>query len=122
MNVLIADDNAIMRKIVNTNLKVLFPDANVEEVANGKEAVSSIKHNEFNLIFLDISMPILNGFEVLDNIDLENRKFHIIIISGELSKENLDRVKSYNIRYIIEKPFDTKSFNQVMEELTKNYE
>ena len=59
-------------------------------------------------IFLDLTMPVLDGFGVLDYLSKNNylNKIPVIIISGDYEKETKSRVYNYNIADMLEKPFD----------------
>ena len=57
-----------------TNVKV------VAEASNGKEAISLIQQYHPQLLFLDVEMPVMNGFEMLNNI--KERNFHIIFTTA----------------------------------------
>jgi two-component system chemotaxis response regulator CheY len=123
MRVLIADDNAIMRKIVHTNLRHSIDTAVVEEVSDGKQVIAKLNENTFDLLFLDINMPHIDGIEVLRYIkDNLIKGLNIIIISGELSDKNIEKLKEFSIKYIVEKPFDTNSFNKVIKEFLNDHE
>jgi two-component system chemotaxis response regulator CheY len=123
MRVLIADDNAIMRKIVHTNLRHSINTAVVEEVSDGKQVIAKLNENTFDLLFLDINMPHIDGIEVLRYIkDNLIEGLNIIIISGELSDKNIEKLKEFSIKYIVEKPFDTNSFNKVIKEFLNDHE
>lgn len=67
--VLIIDDEPLARSVVATYLKA-FPQLEiVAECANGFEGLKAIEKHEPDLIFLDIQMPKINGFEMLELID-----------------------------------------------------
>ncbi len=112
-SLLIVDDDIITRNILK---KAFEKDFNIEVASNGKEAIEMLDDNYKNStevlnyvgIFLDIAMPVLDGFAVLEylkNNGLINA-MPIIIISAAEDKETRQRVYSYNIADMLEKPFN----------------
>ena len=112
-SLLIVDDDIITRNILK---KAFENDFNIEVASNGKEAIEMLEDNykksdeilNYVGIFLDIAMPVLDGFAVLEylkNNGLINA-MPIIIISAAEDKETRQRVYSYNIADMLEKPFN----------------
>jgi PAS domain S-box-containing protein len=61
--ILVVEDNNINALLAKTLIKKIMPNANVETAINGQDAVYKCEKNEYDLIFMDIQMPILNGYE-----------------------------------------------------------
>ncbi len=81
ISALIIDDEAKGRLALREKLSAYCPEvAVVAEAANGKEALLQIQHHNPQLIFLDIEMPRMNGFEMLN--ELPEKKFHIIFTTA----------------------------------------
>lgn len=59
--VLIVEDNEVLRKLFQTQLKVLR--LNGDEAINGQEAVEKVAQNEYGMILMDVSMPVMDGLE-----------------------------------------------------------
>ena len=78
---IIIDDEAKGRLALKEKLKQYCPEIDViAEAANGKEGIEVIEKLHPNIIFLDIEMPVMNGFEMLNNISDQN--FHIIFTTA----------------------------------------
>ncbi|HEB62119.1 MAG TPA: response regulator transcription factor [Bacteroidetes bacterium] len=60
---LIVDDHEIFRKSLMMTIKRLFPDSMFNEAGNGLEFLEIIKKEDFDLIFMDMKMPGMNGIE-----------------------------------------------------------
>ncbi len=81
INILIADDHAIVRKGLKQILSET-PDMSVAaEASSGEEALEKIAHNNFDMILLDISLPGKNGLDVLRQIKREKPKLPVVILS-----------------------------------------
>jgi signal transduction histidine kinase/CheY-like chemotaxis protein len=94
LNVLVAEDNRINQKLITTTLNNF--GINVTIAANGKEAVMLRKQNDYDLIFMDIQMPVMNGIEATREIlhyeELSHQK-HIPIIALTANALRGDREK-----------------------------
>lgn len=114
--ILIVDDDKVMRQMI----KKVFKDSTfkIVELQNGKEALEYLKTNETKGVtedsdhivgmFLDLTMPVLDGFGVLEYLSKKNylTRMPVIIISGDFEKETKTRVYNYGIADMLEKPFD----------------
>ena len=116
--ILVVDDSNIVRNFV----KRIFSDKYEVATANdGDEALNIIKANEENnniiSILLDLNMPKANGFKVLDYMKEHNllEKEPVSIISGDSSKETIDRAFTYGIVDMLEKPFTQEDIKRVVE-------
>ena len=77
---LVVDDEPLAREMIR---EMLEDDSEVEivaECANGREAVEAIKSLKPDLVFLDIQMPELGGFEVLESFDRESTPYIIFVL------------------------------------------
>ena len=82
IDILVVDDVAINRKLVNRFLKVAGYEAVYSE--NGAEAVEKFKEKKFDLIFMDCSMPIMDGYQattIIREYEKLNKKQHTPIIA-----------------------------------------
>lgn len=116
--ILVVDDSNIIRNFV----KRIFSDSyNVGTAKDGEEAIRIIKANMNNsfieTILLDLNMPRVDGFAVLEFMRQNNllKKMPVSIISGDSSKETIDRAFTYEIVDMLEKPFNDQSVKMVIE-------
>lgn len=113
--ILIVDDDLVTRNMIK---KIFADDYKIIMANNGKEAIEFLEANanksrvekSDNIlgIFLDLTMPVLDGFAVLEYLSKKNylSKLPVIIISGDYEKATKTRVYNYNIADMLEKPFD----------------
>ena len=116
--ILVVDDSNIIRNFVK---RVFSDEYNVGTANDGDEANKIIKANKDNdfivTILLDLNMPKVDGFAVLDYMK-ENKllkKMPVSIISGDSSKETIDRAFKYEIVDMLEKPFNDQSVKMIIE-------
>jgi class 3 adenylate cyclase len=86
---LVADDNKVNRLLLTRSLELQGHD--VETATNGREALDMLRRGNFDLLLLDIEMPEMNGFQVLEQLvsDLKLRDLPVIVTS---SLEGIDHV------------------------------
>lgn len=96
-HVLVAEDNEINQKLISKILENL--NFRVTTVANGKEAVEARKNNDFDIIFMDIAMPVMDGVSATKEIlayEAEEKSDHIPIIALTANALKGDREKFLN--------------------------
>ncbi len=109
MRVLIVDDEELGRMMVREFLRP-HPDIDIlAECANGYEAVKAITEMQPDLVFLDIQMPKLNGFEV---VELAGAKTHYIFCTA-FDQYALKAFEIHALDYLL-KPYTAERFNQAL--------
>lgn len=109
MKALVVDDSSLMRRMLIGALgRAGITD--IEEAADGKEAVSICAARNFDLILLDWNMPVMNGFDALRAIRASDESVPVIMVTSEAEKKNIvEAVKAGASSYIL-KPFDPELF------------
>ena len=79
-NILIVEDDDFLRKMCAKHLK--RPGRTVRTASDGGEGIEAIKKEEPDLLLLDLLMPHVDGFTVLDFIKAQNYTFPVIILSN----------------------------------------
>lgn len=116
--ILVVDDSNIIRNFVK---RIFNEDYGVGTAKDGKEAIDIIVANKDNdkiaAILLDLNMPNVDGFAVLDFMKENNlfSKIPVSIISGDSTKETIDRAFSYQIIDMLGKPFNELDVKRVVE-------
>ena len=108
IRVLVVDDEPLAREMIR---EMLEDDSEVEivaECANGREAVEAIKSLQPDLVFLDIQMPELGGFEVLESFDRESTPYIIFVTAYDQYAVRAFEVHAFD--YLL-KPFDHERFD-----------
>jgi len=114
---LIADDENITRFVLRTLLREQNIDV-LGEAANGMDTLDLCNKLHPDVLFLDINMPKMDGFEVLKNIRLANSELVIIMISSNATISNVEEAKSYGVNGFIVKPFNPA---QVMDAIARSF-
>ena len=111
---LICDDSAMARKQVRRALPENW-DVDVTMATNGVEGVDAIRQGKGEMVFLDLTMPELDGYGVLETVKREGLKAIIIVISADIQPEARERVQKLGALDFIKKPIDGKKLAEVLE-------
>lgn len=114
--VLICDDSKIARKQL---AKVLPNDWNVEiEFAeNGQDALEQIAANAFDVLFLDLNMPVKDGYETLEALQGVANAPVVIVVSGDVQPKAIERVKAMGAAAFHKKPAAAEDIRTLLLEL-----
>jgi DNA-binding NarL/FixJ family response regulator len=81
MRVIIADDHPVVLKGLKEILQENFSGMTFDEVRRGYELINTVHQNDYNLVLLDISLPDINGIEVLKEIRKRKTRLPVLIVS-----------------------------------------
>ena len=101
---LVVDDNKVNRLLLSRNIELMGHKVTLAE--NGRVALQLLKREPFDLMLLDIEMPEMDGFQVLDEMakDLELRDFPVIVTSSLEGVENVVRCIELGAEDYLTKP------------------
>src|SRR5713101_3799075 len=111
VRVLIVDDESLARKFIRRMLK---DDQEVEivgECRNGKDAVTTIARQNPDLVFLDVQMPEMDGFSVLEAVGVE--RLPAIVFTTAYEQYAIRAFELHALDYLL-KPFDQSRFRDAM--------
>jgi len=112
MKALIIDDEELARAIVREHLAA-YPDVEVvAECANGFEALKAAAEFHPDLIFLDIQMPKLDGFEVLELLEAEDKRPAVVFVTA-YDQHALRAFEAHAVDYLL-KPFSKERFDAAL--------
>jgi two-component system chemotaxis response regulator CheY len=113
---LIADDGETTRLILRTMLRQ--NDINVVgEASNGEVALELCEKLRPDVLFLDINMPKMNGFEVLKSIRTTHPGLAVIMISSDATRHNVKEASTHGANNFLVKPFNPA---KVMDAITRS--
>jgi len=103
IRVLIADDHPVVRKMVRVTLQ---NQPNVEvcgEAENGAEAIEQARRSNPDVVILNISMPVLNGFEAARAIRTELPRSAIVILSSNTDRKFVEEARKVGVQVYVTK-------------------
>ncbi|WP_166837290.1 response regulator [Rheinheimera pleomorphica] len=103
LNVLICDDSLLARNQLKKSLPADF-DATIVTASNGLEALTVLQTQDIGLVFLDLTMPELDGVGVLEAIKAQALDCLVIVVSADIQPQMQQRVMELGALAFIQKP------------------
>ncbi|WP_022941599.1 response regulator [Psychromonas hadalis] len=103
--VLICDDSALARKAIARSLPKDW-DISVSFAENGELGIEAIRQGKGDIVFLDLNMPVMDGYQVLEIICKEDLPTIVIVISGDIQPEAHKKVRALGAIDFIQKPIN----------------
>ena len=116
--ILIVDDSSVARAIVK---KCLPKDRDFEltEASNGQEGVQKFKEVRPDLTFLDLTMPVMDGFDALKAIKEEDNLAVVMVLSSDIQKKTVEKVVTLGADMVIPKPPSAESIQEALTKAAK---
>lgn len=103
--IIICDDSTFAQKALARSLPDEW-DVSITYAGNGQQAIDKVEKGLGDLIFLDLNMPVMDGYETLKVIREYDLPTMVIVVSGDVQPEARERVKAMGAIDFIEKPID----------------
>ena len=110
--ILLVDDNPIMRELGKECL--LLNDYKVTLASNGQEALEKISKNKYDLILLDIQMPILDGFETIKRLNQLKERPPIIALTAKSSRTDISECFQAGFDDVLTKPYNFAEYSEII--------
>ena len=113
--VLICDDSSFARKQMKRALPPEW-DIEVSFAGDGVEGLEQIRQGNGEVVFLDLTMPNLDGYGVLEVIRKEDLPAMVLVVSGDIQPDAQKRVRKLGAMAFIKKPIDADKARTVLAE------
>ncbi len=110
---LICDDSNLARKQVARALPEGW-DVDITFATNGAEGIRAIREGKGEMVFLDLTMPDMDGYQVLEAVKSEGIDSMIIVISGDIQPDAHARVTKLGAIDFIQKPVNPEKLQEVL--------
>lgn len=118
--VLIAEDSSVIQNLAKKILE--FQNFEIHSVKNGEQVLESLEKDSFDIILLDINMPIMDGMECAKQVralkDPVKAKLPIVAITGNARNYTLDEYKAAGFNDMLVKPLNFDALVAKVRELT----
>ncbi len=111
--ILITDDSGFARKQMT---RALPPEWDVEvlNAADGKEAIEVLLKDAPKVMFLDLNMPVMDGYETLEAIIKQDIEVIVIVVSGDIQPLAVQRVTEMGALEFVKKPINKEELSEVL--------
>ena len=117
---IIVDDEPLARKGLAIRLQE-YNDINIiAQCCNGREAIEAIRAYQVDLMFLDIQMPGLNGFQVIEEITKQGLKMPMVVFATAFDQYAIKAFEVHALDYIL-KPADEDRLNQTIDKVRQYF-
>jgi CheY-like chemotaxis protein len=121
LNILLVEDNLLNQRIVTFSLKRFEHDVIIAN--NGIEAIEKFRERKFDVILMDIMMPVMDGLEAtvkIREIEINEKipnRTPIIALTANTMDNDRDKCLSYGMDEFMAKPFDIEKLKSIFSEL-----
>jgi CheY-like chemotaxis protein len=122
IHVLVVDDNDVNRLVVSTTLLRSFPNAIIEQAANGQQGLDKMRSTLFDLVLIDLVMPDIDGADVVSEIRRDAPEpfcsVPAIALTANVAQDAIDRCKAAGVNEVLAKPFDRQTLIRAVRHYT----
>ncbi len=121
MRILIVDDIFTNRLLLSEVLKTLGHE--FDQAENGREAIEAILKEDYDLVLMDIEMPVMNGLETMKHIREEmsfpKNKTFVVALTAHNPEMFFDDFKDVGFDRLLTKPYNMEKIGSLVEEREK---
>lgn len=114
--ILVVDDSAMARKMLIKALPATW-DVEITQAGNGVEALEAYRAGKADVMFLDLTMPVMDGYQVLETLQKEDLNSFVIVVSADIQPVARERVLKLGAIAFVKKPVSA----EIMESVLKEY-
>ena len=105
-----------IEKYINNSYQII-------KASDGKETINALENNDIYALLLDLNMPNVNGFEVLEYMKDNNlfTSIPVVIITGDDTEETIKKAFTYPIVDVLNKPFNDGNITRVLDSIKNFY-
>lgn len=113
--ILVLDDDKIQHLLFRKKLGFLFPEVVLFFKTTPSEAIDFLQENKVDLIFLDLNLPEMSGWDLVELFKKNSIESRLILVTGSVSTEDNERVKNDGfIHAIYEKPISESDLQEIL--------
>jgi DNA-binding response OmpR family regulator len=108
---LIVEDDPAIRKLVEKLL--VRKGIEIDTAHDGRQAIDKLRQSKYSVVILDLMIPEVNGFQVIEFVKSNNIKVPIAVVSA-VSHQSLANLDLDVVKLVISKPFDVDEFTKAI--------
>jgi len=120
--VLIAEDNPVNMTLNRIVIRNMFPNVRIVEAQNGKEAVDLAENERFDIILMDIMMPVMDGYEatLLIRQQKTNQDTPLLALTASIMPDEMQKCLKVGFSDSISKPIIRENLYRILDKWLKN--
>ncbi len=111
VKILLVEDNEFNRMVAEDTLKEILPDSTIDIAVNGKEAVARVAEGHYDIVLMDIQMPLMDGVAatkaIRDTLPSPSKDTKIIAMTANVFQEDVQAYFAAGMNAYVSKPFQT---------------
>lgn len=115
VSVLVVDDSPMARKMLIRALPESW-DITINQASNGKEALAAYRAGGVDVMFLDLTMPEMDGYQVLETLRKEELNCLVIVVSADIQPTAQERVLGMGAIAFVKKPVNAAEIQTVLKQ------
>jgi len=115
MKYLVTDDSKLARLSLIKSLKAHVGDADIYQATNGLEAIEIVKNDKPDIVFLDLTMPVMDGYEALPLMIKEYPKLKVVVVSADIQEKAKTKVIQLGAQLHVQKPISADKIKEILE-------
>ena len=122
-NILVIDDSEFDRRMIVSAMKSAFNDIHCVELSEGNKALEIMRLEAPKLTILDIRMPGMSGWDVLDKIKADKTlcEFNVVMMSGSHSEDDIEMASQKGANGFYTKPHRQSDYRIVAKDIKSSY-
>ncbi len=120
LNILVVDDSPVSRAIVKKAISMSGLEiGTLAEATDGAEGLSKLEGTWFDIVFTDLNMPVMTGWEMVEKMAAASLldSIPVVVISSDRSKERMAALEARGVRAYLNKPFRPEQFREIVTQL-----
>ncbi|MFA7090659.1 MAG: response regulator [Arcobacteraceae bacterium] len=118
MKILVADDSKMARRMI---IKILEDCQEIGheiiQAQNGQETIDLYKEHAPTLVFLDLTMPVMDGFTALKLIRQHDSNAKVVVVSADIQQGSMSQVREDGAMDFVKKPISEAKMQQILEKI-----
>jgi len=115
MKYLVVDDSKLARLSLVKSLKINREEAEIFQATNGLEALELMKQEHTDIVFLDLTMPHMDGYTVLPKLLEINANAKVVVVSADIQTKAKERVIALGAQLHIQKPINADKMKEILD-------
>lgn len=117
MKYLVTDDSRLARRVLVKSLLTLTKEENIFQASNGLEAIQVMLKERVDIVFLDLTMPEMDGYTALPKFFKIKPDVKVVVVSADVQEQAKERVLALGASLHVNKPINEQKLKEILESL-----